>query len=166
MEVFETIRKRQSVRCFTDKEISYDDIKKIVEAGVLAPTGRNSQNLLIVGVKDKKTVKKLMNYISGGKEYYGAPAVIFVFEKFPDNLSELNAGAAMENMLLAATGLNIASCWIHRGRNLFASEDAKLFLKETLNLDKTYVLLESIALGIQKDVVPVKEKNPDNGKVI
>ena len=166
MEVIEAIKKRQSVRSFTDREVLLEDMKKIVEAGVLAPTGRNSQNLLVVGVRDKSLVTQIMNYISGGKEYYGATALVFVFEKFSDDLSELNAGAAMENMLLRATDLHIGSCWIHRGRKLFSSDAAKLFLKEVLNLDKPYLLLESIALGYQKDVVPLKEKNPSNGKVI
>ena len=56
MEVIEAIKKRQSVRSFTDREVSLEDMKKIVEAGVLAPTGRNSQNLLVVGVRDKSLI--------------------------------------------------------------------------------------------------------------
>lgn len=166
MELFEAIEKRQSIRRFTSQKIAKEDLEKIVKAGVLAPTGRNTQNLEIVGVSNPEILNKLLSHIGGGKEYYGATAIVFVLEKTPDNLSELNAGACMENMLLAATSLGISSCWIHCTRKMFADENSKQLLKDVLGLDHEMTLLESIALGYKDGDVPVKVKDEHNGKVL
>ena len=166
MNLDEAILKRQSIRKFNDKTISKEDMKKIVDAGVLAPTGRNSQNLLIVGISNYAIVSEIMKHISGGKEFYDAKGLVLVFEKFSDNLSDLNAGACMENMLLEATSLGIASCWIHQARRVFDSETSREFLKTILNLDKPLKVLEGIALGYQEEATPRKEKDIKNGRVI
>lgn len=166
MELRETIRCRQSIRSFTDQKVSKEDMEKIVEAGVLAPTGRNTQNLLIVGLVDQEKLSSLLERVPCKKNFYNCTAIAFVFEKSADRLSDLNAGAAMENMLLQATDLGIASCWIHSVRDIFEEKENCKILQEILELKKPYKLLETIALGYQAEKTPIKEKDPENGKVL
>ena len=49
----ELIKKRRSVREFTDQEISDSDIQKILEAGVAAPSAKNQQPWEFIVIKDK-----------------------------------------------------------------------------------------------------------------
>jgi len=54
MEVFEAIRKRRSIRQFDQEhQLSDDDLKRLIEAGCLAPTSFNIQNWHFVAVRDK-----------------------------------------------------------------------------------------------------------------
>ena len=44
MELYEAIRKRRTVREFLDKEVDFEAIKRILEAGNLAPTWKHNRN--------------------------------------------------------------------------------------------------------------------------
>ena len=60
MEFFETVEKRASYRnAFAEQEIPEDDIRKIVTAGLHAPSGYNFQTTSFVVVRDPDTRSKL-----------------------------------------------------------------------------------------------------------
>ena len=44
MELYEAINKRRTVREFLDKEVDFEAIKRILEAGNLAPTWNHNRN--------------------------------------------------------------------------------------------------------------------------
>ncbi len=156
------IAMRRSVRSYTDVPVEKEKMLFVLAAGNQAPTGRNSQNLLFVGVLDPDIRKKLFDYLGGGQGYYGAPAIVLVFERVKDPLTPLNAGAAMENMLLEATHLGLASCWIHSTVSAFNRPEEKHLLKELLHLPGDYDLVETMALGYGKDIPQEKKRNADN----
>ena len=54
-EIFE----RRSIRRYTDKEISDEDIKKLLKAGMNAPSAHNKKPYDLVVVKNKETLKKV-----------------------------------------------------------------------------------------------------------
>ena len=60
----ELIKKRRSVREFTDQEISDSDIQKILEAGVAAPSAKNQQPWEFIVIKDKTILNKLSETLS------------------------------------------------------------------------------------------------------
>lgn len=67
---------RKSVRQYTDQEVSDDIIKKILEAGRLAPSWVNVQSWHFIVVKNRET-KELLSEASGGqKQVKDASAVI------------------------------------------------------------------------------------------
>ena len=58
--LLETIKKRQSVRNYQDKEIPEEILQQILEAGRLAPSANNGQPWKFIVVKDKDLRKKLV----------------------------------------------------------------------------------------------------------
>ncbi|MDO8748988.1 MAG: nitroreductase family protein, partial [Candidatus Omnitrophota bacterium] len=80
MQTYEAITKRRSIREFQDKEISRDDLIKLVDAGRLAATARNEQpwEFVVVSEKDKKTeIARITG--NNGAFIASAGAVIAVF---------------------------------------------------------------------------------------
>ena len=78
-EFYKGIITRRSVRKFKNTPISDEIIKEIVDAGLKAPSGRNSQDTIILAITNKEIIKKLSkaNALVGGMEgdhFYGAPA--------------------------------------------------------------------------------------------
>ena len=61
MDLFEAVEKRRSIRKFKTDPVPVEDLKKILEAGRLAPSGGNSQPWSFVVVKDSETKKALAN---------------------------------------------------------------------------------------------------------
>lgn len=130
--VKEVILKRRSVRLFNSKVIPTDLLKEIVQAGIYAPSGSNSQNQRFLVITDKKELIRVGNIrrlnspkgqVDGGL-IGSASAVVFVFadlastsEKLEENnlwgfLASQNCAASLQNMALMATARRLASCWI------------------------------------------------------
>lgn len=111
MDALEVFKNRISVREYSDKALSKADLEKIVDAGRLAATARNEQPWEFIAVTGKDKIKELAGITDHGKFMSGAAAAIVIFCK--DTKYYLEDGcAATENMLLAATAIGIASCWI------------------------------------------------------
>ncbi len=119
MELFEAIDKRHSYRDdFLDKPVSREDLQKIVEAGIKAPSGCNVQRTTFVIVDDPALLAEIRK-IHSMKAVQTAKAVIFCVMPInpPPAYGKLNfevedCSAATENMLLAATALGYATVWI------------------------------------------------------
>ena len=59
MDVYDAIRQRRSVRKFEDRPIADDVLTRVLDAGILAPTGRNTQEGKYVVVRDPETKNRL-----------------------------------------------------------------------------------------------------------
>ena len=112
--LMDTIRIRRSVREFTNEEISDSDIKKIIEAGICAPSARNQQPWEFIVIRDKNILNKLSEKLS---PLYAESKVSIILCMRKNNLKSptrtpQDMSACMQNMMLEATKLNIGSCWI------------------------------------------------------
>ncbi len=133
----ETVKKlvtRKSCRSYQDKHVDKDLIKKIVEAGLNAPSGMNMQTPRFVVVSDDAMVEKLskMNAAVANMPFdpfYGAKDVIIVLVK-KECTYIYDGSLAMGNLMNAAWALGVDSRWIHRAKEVFASEEGKALLKE------------------------------------
>lgn len=61
MEIYEAIEKRRTVRDFEDKPVAMDIIKKILSAGLKAPTNNHLREWEFVIVNDKRERSRLLN---------------------------------------------------------------------------------------------------------
>ena len=120
MELFEAIGKRHSYRgAFKDSPVSKDDLRKIVEAGLKAPTGCNAQPTTFVIVDDEAILEKIRAMHPNNKAMQQCRAMIAclvnvdpepVYESMSFEVED--CAAAVENMLLAVTALGYATVWI------------------------------------------------------
>jgi nitroreductase len=109
MDTLETIRKRRSVRRFTNDKISREDLEKIVDAGRLAATGSNQQPWDFVVVTDKGMKEQ---FARSGAWIEQAAAVVVVIMDTGSRWWVEDGSAAIENMLLACTALGYGACWV------------------------------------------------------
>ena len=135
-EVIEAILNRRSCKMYNGVAPEKEKLDAILEAGTFAATGKNVQSPVIVAVTDKATRDKLsaMNAKVLGREgvdpFYGAPVVAVVLAD-PAMFTFVEDGSlVMGNMMLAASALGVGSCWIHRAKEMFESEEGKALLKE------------------------------------
>lgn len=110
----DVIRLRRSVREFTSEEILDQDIDKIIEAGICAPSAMNQQPWEFIVIKDKEILNKLSEKLS--PLYAKSKVTIILCQtkeglKSPTRVAQ-DMSACMQNMMLEATKLGIGSCWI------------------------------------------------------
>jgi nitroreductase len=140
MNVFETIKARQSVRAYQAKEIESDKLKAILTAANEAPSAGNLQAYEIHLVRDGKTKHALARAALGQDFIAQAPvALVFVANpvraaaRYGDRGEQLyavqDATVAVAYAQLAATALGLATCWVG------AFEDAEV--SRVMNLPAT-----------------------------
>ena len=120
MELFEAIKKRHCYRgAFTDAAVAREDLEKIVQAGLDAPSGKNCQTTRFVIVDEPGLVGQIGQMHPGNKAVQQAKAfVVCIIDTNPEAIYEgfefevEDCAAAVENMLLAITAMGYASVWV------------------------------------------------------
>ncbi len=134
-EVLSAIKTRRSIKKYKPEQIKDKDLDAILEAGTYAPTGRNLQSPIIIAVQDKEIISMLskMNAEVMGTDtdpFYGAPTVLVVLADKTVNTYKEDGSLVMQNLMLAAHSLGLGSCWIHRAKEVFNSDEGKKLLKK------------------------------------
>ena len=131
----EIIRTRRSYRSYKPEQITDEQLNAVLEAGTYAPTSRGLQSPFIVAVQNdelKERLAKMNAEIMGvtTNPYYDAPTYVLVFVPADAPNGIQDASLVMENMMLAAHSQGLGSCWIHREREMFATEEGKELMKQ------------------------------------
>jgi len=159
MSVFETIYKRRTIRKFKQDVISVEILKKLVDAARIAPQGGNAQALKYVVINDEKLIEPIFKttawagYIrpaADPQEGQKPTAYILILgdTEIKKEGFDIDAGAAVENLLLTAVEEELGAAWL-------GAIDRKK-IKELLNIPDKYVLHTLVALGYP-DETPVIE---------
>jgi nitroreductase len=140
MDVFEAIEKRRSIRKYEPAPIPNEKLDKILEAARLAPSASNVQPRHFIVVTDEER-KKAVSAGMFARFLRQAPVVIVACgdEKKSPKWYPIDVSIAVENMVLAATGEGLGTCWI----GSFDENKVRAVLKIPKNL-RVVVLL---ALG-------------------
>lgn len=168
-EVIENIIERRSCRAYKPEMIKEEELDLILEAGEWAPSGMGKQASVIVAVKDRDTVRKLSEInarIMGtdSDSFYGAPVVAVVLADTNRPTYVEDGWLILENMMLAATSLGIGSCWIHRAKETFESEEGRE-LKKKWGVPESYAGVGNVILGYPAE--PAKQDKPrKEGRII
>lgn len=191
MALIDIIKDRHSIRKYTDKQISKKDLEKILEAGNYAPNAGGGQRSMMVAVHNKELTTHIGkmnmanfdrthlagNYVSKEQPstiddptikngFYGAPTVICMFCQNNFLFRTADAFCMMENMILQATELGIASCIISRGHETFNSEKGRK-LMEQWKVPEGYECEGFVILGYINGEQPhSKPRKPGRIKII
>jgi nitroreductase len=117
MDLFEAIAKRYSYRGpFTDAPVPREDLRKIVQAGIQAPSGKNEQVISFVIVDDPDLVRRVAEVVERPACKTAKAIVACVADPRPVfegiSFAAEDCSAAVENMLLAVAAMGYASVWL------------------------------------------------------
>jgi nitroreductase len=165
MDLFEAIGRRHSYRGpFQDQQIPRSDLKRIVQAGLQAPSGKNAQTTVFVIVDDSDLVRTIAGMPGANTAQQQAHAYIAcIVDVQPEAVYEghdfqiEDCAAAVENMLLAVTALGYASVWVDgwlRVRNR-AGEVGRM-----LGLPQGKIIRVLLPIGAPKEARAPAEKKP------
>ena len=161
-ETIKNLVERRSCRKYSSTQIKEDELNSVLKAGEYAPTGMGMQSPIIVVLQNKSIIDKLskINAKIMGKDedpFYGAPTVLVV-------LADKNIGTYIEdgslvlgNLMNAAYSLGLGSCWIHRAKEEFETDEGKELLKEW-NISENYVGIGHCILGYPEEKSEAKPR--------
>jgi nitroreductase len=155
-EVIQAMETRRSIRSYKPDMVPDEIIDQIVEAGTYAASGMGCQSPIIVAVTSREMRDRLakMNAKIGGWKpdfdpFYGAPVVLIVLADRARVTAVYDGSLVMGNLMLAAHALGIGSCWIHRAKEEFDSEEGKQILS-SLGIQGDYEGIGHCILGYEQ----------------
>lgn len=162
MDFFEAVQRRYSHRTpFLDQPVPDEDVRKIVEAGIQAPSGMNAQTTSFVVVTDPQLRAQIAQVLSSPATQT-APVILVVLSEHvitPCGLAfEVeDYAAAVENMLLAASALGYASVWMD---GMTKADQANAAIRALLNIPEGKTVRTILPLGVPAEVGTQKERKP------
>ena len=146
-----TLKTRRSCRAYKPDHVEEEKLNAILEAGTYAATGMGKQSPIILIIKDQAVRDQLMklNAAAMGMDidpFYGAPELLVVLANKAIPTYVYDGSLVMGNMMNAAADLGVASCWIHRAKEEFESEEGKAILKQ-LGIEGDYEGIGNLILG-------------------
>jgi len=123
MGVFECIATRRSIRKFMRVDVPMELLGAVLDAGRYAPSSGNVQNWRYIIIKNPDTINKIADACLQQLWIAEAPTIVVVCAE-TEKLSQFygirgerlyavqNCSASIQNMLLAAHGIGLASCWV------------------------------------------------------
>ena len=163
MNTLETISTRHSYRGeYIKTPVPREHLKKIMQAGLDAPSGCNKQTTYLIAVDDKQILDKIKSVINPPIAK-SAPSAICVLTNrvnaYRDKCFAVqDYSACIENMLLAIEELGYKSCWFEG----HITDDDRINDKIAmiLNVPSEYELVCFLPIGIAKEKVIITKKKP------
>jgi nitroreductase len=187
-ETISVILKRQSVRKYQEKQIKEEDLDLLLKAALSAPTGGNHQYTRFIAIQNKQVLEDINsiilrefsvkevtegNYqnksiIKAKKNDYNflhkAPSLIIVVSKKNHGNSMADSANAIQNIQIAATSLELGTCWINQLHWLTEAESLRTYLSQ-FGLEEDENIFGSVVIGYP--MLPQRENSKiKDGRVI
>jgi len=151
------IRKRRSIRQYTEQAVDYQIIKKILEAGMCAPSAGNQQPWQFIVITEKDLLSKISTtHVHAEMVKNSAVAILICGDLNRESHKGywmLDCAAATENILLEVTDNDLGAVWV----GIYPRESRVNFLKELFKLPEHIIPFAVVAIGY-----PAEQKPPND----
>jgi nitroreductase len=148
MEFMDVVAARKSVRSYADKPVEEEKLSTVLEAAMLAPSWANKQCCKYIVVTDKTKIQELAGGFNGWLKQ--APVVVVACADPKDsgahdsmNYYLVDVGISVQQLVLAATDLELGTCWIG------GFDEAKI--KKTLKIPENIKVVAMTPVGYPAD---------------
>jgi len=181
MDINEAIAGRRSTRDYTAQAVDEKTIRRLIDAAVHAPNASNGQPWTFTVVRDQGLLDRISDEAKshmlatlpagpGSDRYrtmlsdvnfqifYHAPALILISGIAQRPRVVEDCALAAENLMLAAYGVGLGTCWIGFAQGFLNTSEGK----NALGLPATSVPIAPIIVGYPKaETAPVARKEPE-----
>lgn len=156
--VLETIKTRSSIRAYSNEKLTDEQVKTLLETGLLAPTAANKQELhFTVATNDSDVICEIQKDLNPEAKvpFHYNSSHLFIISGVDDFAwTGVDAGIAVENMHLAAKDMGLGSVIIGCIAGVLTGEK-KAHYNEKLGIPEGYSYKVALAVGI-----PAATKEP------
>jgi nitroreductase len=164
----EIFKKRRSIRQFTNKEVTQEQVHSILCAAMVSPSGNHANPWEFVVVRDREKLSKLGNCgkWQGFVKDCNVAIVILGKESLTDMWLE-DCSIAGSHIYLEATNQGLGCCWAKvRGGKTEDGEDREEYVRKILNIPSEYRVVSIMAIGYPAiEPPPHSEEEYDEKKV-
>ena len=177
MDILECIRTRRSIRTYTDRPISEENLRELIGLGVKAATGSNEQPWGFAVIQDKDEIQRLSEetkgwllehladypYLEQYREWLNKPSysvfnhagtLLLIYGDTASHWYAYDGSLCAANIMLAAHSMGIGTCWIGFGEHILDTPE----FKRVHNVPESYRLVCPMTLGYSKASLPPSER--------
>ena len=153
--MLEAIKKRRSIRRYTNEPVSDEHINTLLDAAMAAPSGHGLAPWEFVVVRDQELRRQLSKVHQWSSMAADAPVVFVICGNEKLSVHWIaDCSAATENLLLQATDLGLGAVWVGIMHNPASERE----VRNILNIPSTLRVLCIIPVGH-----PAEQKQPHTG---
>jgi nitroreductase len=181
-DILSIIKNRRSVRKFTGEQVSADHLTDLLDAAIWAPSGSNSQSWLFTAISRKSILNRINSIVrdalrrwtpdddypakaeakeqsenEGYNFFYGAPTLIIATNNKNYGNAMADCAMALENVMLEAHSLGLATCYVNQIYWLRDDEEVKEYLSQ-FGVPSDHVVCGSLAIGYPAEQPSVPER--------
>jgi nitroreductase len=146
MEISKCIKERRTIRKFENRELEQEIIHKLIESAIYAPSACNMQAWKFLIIQSGIKIEEMIRY-GAAKWIRNVPTGILVIYRNDISVNSKlykdhyqSAAAAIENILLEAANLGLATCWI-------CDLPRPKYIRKIFNIPKQFDIIAYIAIG-------------------
>lgn len=153
--MLELFKKRRSIRRFSDKKVTDEQIKQILTVAMWAPSAKHLYPCDFVVVKDQAVRNKFAKIKPSASFANEAPIIIVVIADPAMSRYWLEDGSiTAAQIYLAATELGLGTCWIHiRGHKTSTGEEAEAYIRKLLEIPEAKRIICLLPVGYPAEKV-------------
>jgi nitroreductase len=152
--MIDLIKSRRSIRKYTSEPVTETEVRQLVEAAMAAPSANNRQPWHFVLVRDEAIRAELARTHRWSGMIAQAPLAIAVCgERERSGHWVEDTSAATENLLLAASALDLGAVWI----GIHPDGGREAYVQRVLSIPKEIGVLCLIALGRPAEHKPPRQ---------
>jgi nitroreductase len=146
-DMLDLIRKRRSIRKYSDEPITEEQLELLLDAASAAPSRLDRRPLHYLIIRSVETKAKLAEALRVRPYIEKAPVIIAVCAS-PElsNVWELDGSAAIENILLAATATGLGATWVGSKGSEFWSRTVDV-LRNSLRMPTSIDVVSLVCVG-------------------
>jgi Nitroreductase len=180
MDILECINSKRSIRAYTNEIISEETLTSLIELGTKASTGSGIEPWGFVVIRDKNEIdslsemskKYLLNnlekypYLNQYENWLKSPeysifnhanTILLVYGNTESHWYVYDCSLASGNIMLAAHGMGIGTCWIGFAEHTLNTKE----FKEKYGVPEKYELVCPMSMGYMKTkLTPPKRNKP------
>ena len=153
----DNIMTRRSIRKFSDKPVSDEQIESILRAAMASPSAGNMQPWQFIVIKDREILDKVPEIHQYAKMALESPIAILVCcdtsKKVREGFWIQDCSAASQNILLAAHALGLGAVWC----GIYPNEERTKDFQKLLEMPDYVYPVNIIPIGY-----PAEQKEPSN----
>lgn len=158
-ELISLILSRRSCRGFSEKSVSQDDVKTILDCALAAPSGMGKQTWHFTAIMNRQKIQKLASLVAkvlGRDASYNMynPDVLIITSNLKDSkFKEVDNACAMENIYLACHALDLGCVWINQLLDCYDNTEVRALLTE-FGVPENHGVFGCAAIGYKDETKP------------
>lgn len=167
--MLEIMKKRRSIRKFKDEPLTEAELRSVVDAGILAPSAKNTRPVEFFVLTDKARIEKLVPCRDGQSAMpmqTARAAVIVAARADKSDMWIEDASIAATLILLQAESSGLGACWVQIRQRPCGDSTAEKRVRELLNIPDDISLLCMIALGHPDEVKEPRDPEQLRGQAV